>query len=79
MALLTEVAGLADDVVLAILQTINKRCLSICPRCDANPVANSYGIGTTDTFQTEVSFYLTIKKLAVVSSDNVPASRILND
>ena len=79
MALFAKVAGLADDVVPAVLQALDKRCLAICSRRDAHPVAHGHGVGAADTFQAKVSLNLTIKKLAVVSSDNVPASCILND
>ena len=79
VTLFAEVTGLTDDVVLPVLQAVDKCRLPIYPWRDAHPVANSYGIRAPDAFQTEVSLDLTIKKLAVVCSDNVPASCVLND
>ena len=79
MAFFAEVRGLTDDVVLPVLQAVDKCRLPICPWRDAHPVANSHGISAPDAFQTEVPLDLTIKKLAVVCPDNVPASCVLND
>ena len=84
VTLFAQVAGLADDVVPTIFYLCDIKDFFLpfasCPLpLYLYPVANGYGVGATDTTKAEVALHLTIKKLAVVSSDNVPASRILND
>ena len=74
MALLREVDGLADDVVATVVDADNPALV-----VDLYTVADGYGIGAADAFQAEVALHLTVKKLAIVRADGVPASRILND
>ena len=46
---------------------------------DRNAVADSHGVGTPYAFDTEVALNLTVKQLAIVRADGVPAACILDD
>jgi hypothetical protein len=74
VALLREVDAFADDVVLAIL---NLRNPAFVVNCD--PVAYGHRIRRADSLDTEIALYLTIKELAIVRKNGVPASSILNN
>lgn len=73
MALLGEVDAFSDDVIPAVFNLHNKTI------ADLNVVAYGYGVRTPYATQAEVAFYLTINKLAIVRTDGVPASCILDD
>ena len=73
MALFSEVDALADDVVAAVLNLHNKIIANL------NSVAYGHRIRAPYATQTEIAFYFTINKLAIVRADGVPASCILND
>ena len=60
MALLGEIDTLADNVIATILNLRDKGS-SLLIGNDHHTVADSNGVRATDTPQTEVSFYLTIK------------------
>ena len=79
MALLGEVRCLADDVVLAVLDAVDegRDAVGLDGYCDA--VTNSNWVGAAYALESEVAFYLAIKKLAVVRADNVPTSCILDN
>ena len=74
MALLGEVDAFADDVVLAVG---NLRDPAFFIHSD--PVANSNGVSGADSLDTEIALHLTIKELAIVRQNGVPASGILNN
>ena len=82
MALLGEVDALADNVVAAILNLGDEGSpFPVLPRGggDADPVAYGHRIRAPYATQTEITLDLTINKLAIVRTDDVPASCILND
>ena len=83
MTLLRQVDALADDVVAAIVDIGNPADpLLTSPRRGRGKrytVANRHGIGTPDAFYPEVSLHLTVKQLAIVRADGVPATCILDD
>ena len=74
MALLGEVGSPSDDIIAAVSYLHYESCFAIGPRCDAHTVAYSHGIGAANTLQAEVPFHLTLKSLAAVRQDHVPAS-----
>ena len=74
MTLLREVDTLTDNIVTTILDAGDPAFFVYL-----YPVAYSHGIGSTDTLQTEVTLYLTIKQLAIVRSNGVPTACILYD
>ena len=53
--------------------------LSTLLSLDRNAVADSHGVGTPYAFDTEVALNLTVKQLAIVRADGVPAACILDD
>ena len=73
MTLFREVDTFANDVVATVFNADNPTFI-----IHLDPVANSHRIGATDTFQTEVTLYLTIKQLAIVCANGVPTACILN-
>ena len=83
MALLRQVDALADDVVAAVVDVDNPSSflspLSTLLSLDRNAVADSHGVGTPYAFDTEVALNLTVKQLAIVRADGVPAACILDD
>jgi len=82
MALLGEVRGATDDIIAAVVDFGDKRPTpfpSRGGRGDFHPVTDGDGVGAADAAQTEVALHLTGKKLAVVRSDVVPASCVLDD
>ena len=74
MALLREVDGLTDDVVLTILNFRNPVAFT-----HSDTVAHSHRISRADSLDAEIALYLTIKELVIVRTDGVPASGILNN
>ena len=74
MALLGEVDTFADDVVATIFDF---RYPTAVTHTDA--VAYCHRIGGAYSFDTEIALHLTIKELAIVRQNGVPASCILND
>ena len=74
MALLGEVDALSDDVVAAILNLSNPIALSY-----RDAIAYSDRIGRANSLDAEIALHLTIKELAIVRQNGVPASCILND
>jgi hypothetical protein len=78
MALLGEIDTFTDDVVSTVLNLCNKGC-SILVRSDSHTISYGNRIRASNTSQTEITFHLTIKQLAIVKADGVPAACILND
>ena len=74
MTLLGEVDALADNVVATVIDVGNPTF-----GINSHTVAYGYGIGTPDAFDTEITLDLTIKELAIVGKDGVPATCILYD
>ena len=72
MALLGEVDALADNVVATVVDVGNPTF-----GINSHTVAYGYGIGAPDAFDTEITLDLTIKELAIVGKDGVPAPCIL--
>ena len=82
MTLLGEVNAFADDVVLTVLNLRNKTSPTPARRewsLDGHAVTHGYRISAANAPQTEISLDFTIKQLAIVTKDGVPASCILND
>jgi hypothetical protein len=82
MTLLGEVDTLADDIVATVLYLGNKGSpLPVLSggRGEAYPVAYCNRICAPYATQTEITLDLTINKLAIVRTDGVPASSILNN
>ena len=90
MALLRQVDALADDVVAAVVDVDNPSSLlsplstllfplSSLLSLDSHAVADSHGVGAPYAFDTEVALNLTVKQLAIVHADGVPAACILDD
>jgi hypothetical protein len=81
VALLGEIGGFAYDVVAAVKDFRYHTHLSGIGLCgyDTHSVAHGNGVGTAYSLQAEVALYLTLEKLAVVQTDNVPASCVLDD
>lgn len=78
MALLGEVGGTADDVILALFDFVDEGCaLRIAD--DLYAVAHGYGVGTADAFQPEVTLHFALHAAPVVGLDQVPAAGILDD
>ena len=85
MALFAEVRGLADDVVLPILDLFDPvrdgngafdfRLLTF----DYYVIANGYGVGTTDTTNAEVAFYMALHIRTIVHPNDVAATRRFNN
>jgi hypothetical protein len=74
VALLREVNTLTDDIVLAILYLRNPAFVVNC-----NTVTYGHRIRRANSLDAEIALHLTIKELAIVCEDGVPASSILND
>ena len=74
VALLREVDGLTNDVVATILDFRNP--ILVVHR---DAVAYGHRIRRADSLDAEIALYLTIKQLAIVRQDGVPATSILND
>ena len=74
MALLGEIDALADDVVAAVVDVDDPPFV-----IDRDSVANGHGIRAPYAFDTEVALDLTIKELAIVGEDGVPATCIFYD
>ena len=74
VTLLGEVDGLADDIVLTILYLRNPAFV-----VDGDMVAHGHRISGADSLDAEIALHLTIKELAIVRQDSVPASCILNN
>ena len=82
MALLGEVDAFADDVVLPVLNLRNKTSPTPARRewsLDGHAVTYGYRVSATNASQPKISFDFTIKELAIVTEDGVPASCILNN
>ena len=79
VALLGEVAGLADDVVPPVLDGGDESRLAVGAGCYLHHIPHCHGIGAADAPKAEIPLYLTIEKLAIIRADNVPASRISYD
>ena len=74
VALLGEIDALADDVVTAVVDVDDPTFV-----IDRHTVADGHRVRAPYAFDTEITLYLTIKKLAIVRKDGVPASSVLND
>ena len=74
MALLGEVDAFANDIVLAVLNLRNPVAFT-----HSDAIAHGHWIGRADSLDAEITLHLTIKELAIVRQDGVPASCILND
>ena len=78
MALLRKVDTFANDVIAPVFYLSYKgRTFRI--KNQRHSIAYSYRIGTSDTFQSEVSLYLWLNQLAIVRTDGVPAACVLYD
>ena len=73
MTLLGEVDALANDVVAAILDFGDP--ILVVHR---NTVAHGHRIRRANSLDAEIALYLTIKQLAIVRQNGVPATSILN-
>jgi hypothetical protein len=74
MALFAEIRGLADDIILPILDLCDpvgavRKCLNL------NEIAYGYGVCTTDTTNAEVAFDMALHIRTIVHSDDVTATR----
>ena len=74
MALLRQVYAFADDVVAAIVNFRNPVAFT-----HGDVVAYGHRVRGAYSFDAEIALYLTIKELAIVREDGVPATSILND
>ena len=74
VALLRQVDAFADDVVLAVVYFCNPIAVT-----HSNPITYSNRIRGANSLDAKIALYLTIKELAIVRQDGVPASSILND
>ena len=69
MTLFRKVDALPDDIVATILNLCDE-----VPFRDTDTIAYSHRIRAPYASQTEVSFHFTIKQLAIVCLDGVPAA-----
>ena len=74
VALLGEIDALADDVVTAVVDVDYPTFV-----IDRHPVADGHGVRAPYAFDTEITLDLTIKELAIVGEDGVPATCIFYD
>ena len=81
VALLGEVDALADDVVAAVFdfRYPTSYLWSLTTHLYGDAVAHGHRIGRAYSLDAEIALHFTIKELAIVRQDGVPASSILND
>ena len=78
MALLREINTLANNVIASVTDVGDEGC-ALLVGDNRHTITDGDRVSATDTFQAKVALHLTIKKLAIVREDGVPASCIFND
>ena len=77
VALLAQVLRLTDDVVVTVLDGVDKGCALLVTN-DLHTVAHSHRIGAAYALEAEVALYLAVHNGAVVGLHRVPAACVLN-
>ena len=78
MALLREVGSTTDDVVLSLLNLMDKGGAFRIAH-DLYTVAHSHRVGAAYSFQPEVTLHFALHGRSVVGLDQIPTAGVLND
>lgn len=76
-ALLREVRGTADDIVLTVIDSRDES-LSFLVDDDLHAVTYGHGVRGADAFEPELAFHLALHRLPLIGQHRVPESRVLN-
>lgn len=75
-ALLREVRGTADDIVLTVIDSRDESLSFLVD--DDLPPSPTAGVRGADAFEPELAFHLALHRLPLIGQHRVPESRVLN-